>query len=95
MERLGHQLQTYGVMDGRKLVHYQCVVVRQEWDQSRASFYEAFKVQRTAYRHANGGPKSPNLIEAGSCFNMSHCMLTVREDANVEAVGTFPNISKS
>ena len=29
-ERLGHQLQTYGVMDGRKLVRYQCVVVRQQ-----------------------------------------------------------------
>ena len=68
MERLGYQLKIYGVMDGRKLVPYQCVVVRSEWDQSRASFYEAFKVQKAAYRRANGGPKSPNLIEAGSCF---------------------------
>jgi len=63
MERLGYQLKIYGVMDGRKLVPYQCVVVRSEWDQSRASFYEAFKVQKAAYRRANGGPKSPNLIE--------------------------------
>lgn len=63
MERLGYQLKIYGVMDGRKLVPYQCVVVRSEWDQSRASFYEAFKVQKAAYRRAYGGPKSPNLIE--------------------------------
>eukprot|EP00435_Cladocopium_sp_Y103_P016653 s2366_g4.t1 len=43
MDRLGHQLQIYEVMDGRKLVPYQCAVVRWEWDQVRASFYEAFK----------------------------------------------------
>ena len=80
MERLGYQLKIYGVMDGRKLVPYQCVVVRSEWDQSRASFYEAFKVQKAAYRCANGGPKSPNLIEAGLGHvpnNMSHlCLYT-------------------
>ena len=65
MERLGYQLKIYGVMDGRKLVPYQCAVVRWEWSQLRASFHEAFKVQKVAYRRANGGPKSPNLIEAG------------------------------
>mmetsp|Transcript_41244 Transcript_41244/g.84220 ORF Transcript_41244/g.84220 Transcript_41244/m.84220 type:complete len:159 (-) Transcript_41244:248-724(-) len=63
MERLGYQLKIFGVMDGRKLVPYQCAVVRWEWSQLRASFHEAFKVQKVAYRRANGGPKSPNLIE--------------------------------
>ena len=48
MERLGHQLQTYGVMDGRKLVRYQCVVVRQQWDELRTPFFEAFQVQKAA-----------------------------------------------
>mmetsp|Transcript_41248 Transcript_41248/g.84229 ORF Transcript_41248/g.84229 Transcript_41248/m.84229 type:complete len:398 (+) Transcript_41248:71-1264(+) len=62
MERLGHQLKTYEVMDGRKLVNYQCVVVRQEWEQLRTSFYQAFKVQKAAYRHANGGTSTPSLV---------------------------------
>eukprot|EP00435_Cladocopium_sp_Y103_P022394 s2366_g5.t1 len=63
MERLGHQLKIYEVMDGRKLVPYQCAVVGREWNQLRVSFYQAFKVQKVAYRYANGGPKTPNLIE--------------------------------
>ena len=63
MERLGHQFKTYEVMDGRKLVNYQCVVVRQEWEQLRAFFYQAFKVQKAAYRHANGGTSTPSLVE--------------------------------
>lgn len=63
MERLGHQLKTYEVMDGRKLVNYQCVVVRQEWEQLRTSFYQALKVQKAAYRHANGGVTAPSLVE--------------------------------
>ena len=68
VERLGYQLNTYAVMDGRKLVPYQCVVVRAEWGQVRESFQEAFKVQKTAYRRAYGGSKSPNLLEAGPCL---------------------------
>eukprot|EP00435_Cladocopium_sp_Y103_P030203 s2366_g7.t1 len=63
MERLGHQLKTYGVMDGRKLVRYQCVVVRQQWDQLRTPFFEAFQVQKAAYRRANGGTAAPTLAE--------------------------------
>ena len=63
MERLGYQLKVYGVMDGRKLVPYQCAVVRQEWDELRTAFYKAFKVQKAAYRHGNGGSKTPNLTE--------------------------------
>ena len=62
-ERLGHQLQTYGVMDGRKLVRYQCAVVRQQWDELRTPFFEAFQVQKAAYRRANGGTTAPSLVE--------------------------------
>ena len=63
MERIGHQLKTYEVMDGRKLVKYQCVVRRQDWEQVKHDFFEAFKVQRAAYRHVNGGTATPSLVE--------------------------------
>ena len=63
LERLGYQVKTYEVMDGRKLVPYQCVVVRQQWDELRTSFAEAFRVQKAAYRHANGGSSTPSLTE--------------------------------
>ncbi|CAL1133147.1 unnamed protein product [Cladocopium goreaui] len=66
MERLGYQLKIFGVMDGRKLVPYQCAVVRQEWDELKTAFYQAFKVQKAAYRHGNGGSKSPSLTEDAS-----------------------------
>jgi hypothetical protein len=72
-ERLGHQLQTYGVMDGRKLVRYQCVVVRQQWDELRTPFFEAFQVQKAAYRRANGGTTAPSLVEdAAPRFVLRH-----------------------
>ena len=63
MAALGLELKTFKVMDGRKLVKYQCVVVRQEWNQVRALFFEAFKVQKAAYRRANGGTSNPSLVE--------------------------------
>ena len=63
MGHLGHKMKTYQVMDGRKLVPYQCVVVRHEWEELRKSFFEAFRVQKAAYRHANGGTSTPSLLE--------------------------------
>ena len=41
IRRLGHKLTTYQNLDGRKLVSYQCVVIRDEWDKVKASFWEA------------------------------------------------------
>ena len=63
LELLGYKLEIYRAMDGRELVPYQCVVVRQEWDQLRESFFAAFRVQKSAYRRANGGTSSPSLVE--------------------------------
>eukprot|EP00438_Fugacium_kawagutii_P026780 Skav207130 [mRNA] locus=scaffold554:86956:89328:+ [translate_table: standard] len=63
IKRLGLKLKTYNTLDGRKLVPYQCVVVRHDWEQLRVSFCEAFKVQKAAYRHANGGTSTPSLLE--------------------------------
>jgi len=65
MEHLGHHIETYDCMDGQKLVPYQCVVVRSHWDCVRPMFLEAFRVQKAAYRHANGGTCTPALIEDG------------------------------
>eukprot|EP00438_Fugacium_kawagutii_P009163 Skav206204 [mRNA] locus=scaffold1844:397256:399845:- [translate_table: standard] len=63
MQLLGHKVKTYDTLDGQKLVPYQCVVVRHEWDQLRASFLKAFRVQKTAYRRRNGGSSTPSLVE--------------------------------
>jgi len=63
LELLGYKLKIYRAMDGRELVPYQCVVVRQEWDHLRESFFAAFRVQKSAYRRANGGTSSPTLVE--------------------------------
>ena len=63
MEKVGHHLHAYGAMDGRKLVRYQCVVVRQQWNELRTPFFEAWKVQKAAYRRANGGTAAPTLVE--------------------------------
>lgn len=66
MGHLGHKMKTYNVMDGRKLVSYQCVVVRQEWDELKNSFFDAFRVQRAAYRRAHGGTLAPSLVQDAS-----------------------------
>ena len=63
MECLGQKLKTYQLMDGRHLAPFQCVVLRHQWDAVRTSFFEAFRVQKAAYRHANGGTSSPSLLE--------------------------------
>ena len=63
MGHLGHKMKTYNVMDGRKLVSYQCVVVRHEWDELKKSFFGAFCVQKAAYRHAHGGASAPSLVQ--------------------------------
>eukprot|EP00438_Fugacium_kawagutii_P026614 Skav209601 [mRNA] locus=scaffold1634:63231:65021:- [translate_table: standard] len=63
MQLLGHKLKTYNTLDGRKLASFQCVVVRHEWDELKPTFLEAFRVQKAAYRRANGGTSTPSLLE--------------------------------
>ncbi|CAE7554288.1 mucK [Symbiodinium natans] len=60
-KNLGMSLQAYSSLDGQRLVHYQCVVKREEWDRVREQFQEAFLVQKRAYRRANGGSCAPCL----------------------------------
>eukprot|EP00434_Breviolum_minutum_P030267 symbB.v1.2.026772.t1/scaffold2699.1/size140064/7 len=69
MKRLGHKLTTYENLDGRRLVSYQCVVIRSEWEKVKPYFwealveFEAFRIQKAAYRHANGGSSAPTLTQ--------------------------------
>mmetsp|Transcript_43698 Transcript_43698/g.104218 ORF Transcript_43698/g.104218 Transcript_43698/m.104218 type:complete len:123 (-) Transcript_43698:364-732(-) len=48
-------------MDGQRLVPYQCVVARQEWEAAKDRFVNAFLLQKKAYRRANGGSSAPSF----------------------------------
>jgi len=63
MERLGFNIEAFNSLDGQKLVPYQCVVRRSDWEQMRYRFLEAYPLQKTAYRRANGGSGSPGVHE--------------------------------
>ena len=53
---------THEVMDGRLLVPYQCIVLREDWLRLREVFWDAFRIQKAAYR-PNGGKTAPTLQE--------------------------------
>jgi len=53
----------YDRLDGRLVVPYQCLVRSEEWMEIRPRFLQAFTLQKTAYRHANGGTTAPNVHE--------------------------------
>lgn len=63
LERLGHCVQTHESLDGRMLVPYQCVVLREDWETLRELFAPAFGKQKAAYRRANGGASAPGWTE--------------------------------
>jgi len=63
MDKLGHPLFFYDTLDGCKLVPYQCVVKRQDWEQLKKFFTPAFRLQKAAYRRGNGGTTAPSLVE--------------------------------
>lgn len=48
-------------LDGQVLVPYQCVVRRDAWESIRERFNVAYPLQKTAYRHANGGSGAPGM----------------------------------
>eukprot|EP00931_Biecheleriopsis_adriatica_P070600 TRINITY_DN4436_c0_g1_i2.p1 TRINITY_DN4436_c0_g1~~TRINITY_DN4436_c0_g1_i2.p1 ORF type:complete len:433 (+),score=71.36 TRINITY_DN4436_c0_g1_i2:83-1381(+) len=54
LRRLSYDVEVYDTLDGRSLVHYQCVMRRADWEAVRTCFLEAFNVQKKAYRHALG-----------------------------------------
>ena len=46
-----------------ELVSFQCVVATHEWNLVKDRFYDAFLMQKKAYRRANGGCTAPILRE--------------------------------
>ncbi|CAJ1435030.1 unnamed protein product [Effrenium voratum] len=63
LERLGYDVHVFDCLDGRRLVPYQCAIRRDVWQKLRDNLAEAFGLQRSAYRRANGGPQAPELRE--------------------------------
>lgn len=60
---LGEKVNVFSSLDGRQLVPYQAAVLRQQWLRIRTIFSDAFSLQKTAYRRANGGTTAPNVHE--------------------------------
>jgi len=56
-------VRVFSSLEGRQLVPYQCSVDRAAWDSARQKFTEAFLLQKTAYRRANGGSTAPSFHE--------------------------------
>lgn len=61
--RTGVNVRTYQFLDGQKLLPYQCVVQREEWNVARDRFKSVYALQKTAYRRANGGTAVPRIVE--------------------------------
>ena len=63
LEALGEKIDVFNTLDGRQLVPYQAAVLQRQWSSVRFMFGEAFSLQKTAYRRANGGTTAPNVHE--------------------------------
>ncbi|CAE7305641.1 Slc9a8 [Symbiodinium sp. CCMP2592] len=61
--RLGESLNFYQSLDGQELLYFQCVVSREEWSRVQERLKDAYLLQKTAYRRANGGAQAPGLNE--------------------------------
>lgn len=55
-------------LDGRRLVPYQCAVLRREWEAKKERLLQAFGAQKGAYRRLHGGSSAPNLLEMAPRF---------------------------
>lgn len=56
-----HDFEAYDDLDGQRLVTFQCVVRKDQWEAAKDRFLTAFLIQKKAYRHANGGSSAPSL----------------------------------
>ena len=64
VERLGFELKTSTMLNGKRLAPFQCVVEVEAFQKVRGPLLEALRVQKAAYRRFNGGTKAPSLMEA-------------------------------
>ncbi|CAE7597175.1 unnamed protein product [Symbiodinium sp. CCMP2592] len=63
LERLGEHVDMHQSLDGQELQHYQCAVPDHEWQRVKDRFYNAYMLQKSAYRRANGGQTAPGMSE--------------------------------
>ncbi|CAE7456513.1 unnamed protein product [Symbiodinium sp. CCMP2456] len=63
LQKLGEHVDMYQSLDGKELQHYQCVVPHHEWQRVKDLFYNAYTLQKSAYRRANGGQAAPGMSE--------------------------------
>ncbi|CAJ1359314.1 unnamed protein product [Effrenium voratum] len=63
LARMGEDIRTFDSIDGRRLLPHHCVVLRDQWQRVRRRFFEALRVQRSAYRRGSGGPNAPSIRE--------------------------------
>ncbi|CAE7942200.1 unnamed protein product, partial [Symbiodinium sp. KB8] len=63
LERLGEHVDAHQSLDGQELQHYQCAVPDHEWQRVKDRFYNAYTLQKSAYRRANGGQAAPGMSE--------------------------------
>ena len=61
LRNLNIPVVVYHRLDGCLIVPYQCIVRSEEWMEIRTRVLQAFSLQKTAYRHANGGTTAPNI----------------------------------
>ena len=80
------EVPAFGTLDGRQLVAFQCVVPRSDWEEVRERFYDAFRIQKVAYRHANGGKSAPTLVEDATPRFVSKEQEVVEASASDELV---------
>ena len=58
---------------------------RSDWEQLREIFTLAFRLQKAAYRRANGGKMAPSLVEDAEAHSAAHgkyrngCLAVLRQ----------------
>ena len=87
-ERIGESLMAYQSLDGQELLYFQCAVANEEWSRVCNRIREAYLLQKTAYRRANGGAQAPGLTEGSQprfCQEIDLTFLHERTQADVAA----------
>ena len=83
-ECLGESLDFYQFLDGKELLYFQCAVAREEWCRVQDRLKDAYLLQKTAYRRANGGAQAPGLNEASTPrFRRQVCFTSLEEPRSV------------
>lgn len=63
LRQLGVHVDVYDTLDGRRLVPYQAVLMRGNWELASAAIEEPWKTHKAAYRRRYGGTSAPYFVE--------------------------------